>query len=86
MALQKGKAARPARSLPTPASLKTASSGCAAQAYCAELMPPCEPLTARQPASAPGTSSVMESTTRSRGTPAAATARGAVNPRTGPPP
>src|SRR5574337_450623 len=62
-----GKAASPAPSLPTPASLKIASSGRAAQAYCAELMPPCEPLTARQPASAPGLSSVMESTTRSRG-------------------
>ena len=64
---RKGSAARPASSLPTPASLNTAISGRAASAYCAELMPPCEPLTARQPASRPGFSSVIESTMRSGG-------------------
>jgi hypothetical protein len=62
------KPAIPASSKPTPASLNTLKSGRAATAYRAELKPPCEPETARQPASA-ATSSVIESTTRKRITP-----------------
>lgn len=54
----------PAAALPTPASLNTLSKGRAATAYRAELSPPCEPLTAMQPASVER-SSVIESTTRS---------------------